>query len=130
MLAGRDVAVIADADKGGRDAAQGIAHKLHSLGCTVQVALPDGDTGEDVADWIAADGPEATAARIAALLQPYEPPPEPEETAGAPAVEIGDAGRGWADTNQFLSRCSELMSTEIWQSGSRAARCFVSTGRA
>ena len=102
VLAARGVAVLADANKGGRDAAQGIAHKLHSLGCTVQVALPDGDTGEDVADWIAADGPEATAARIAALLQPYEPPPEPEETAGAPAVEIGDAGRGWADSNQFF----------------------------
>ena len=41
---------IADADKGGREATLGIAGRLHGLGCKVQVALPEGETGEDVAD--------------------------------------------------------------------------------
>ena len=82
-LANREIAILADADKGGRAATQGIAGRLHGLGCEVQVGLPEGESKEDVADWLEADGPEATAARIKALLQPFTPPdpePEPEPT--------------------------------------------------
>ncbi len=73
-LAGRRVAILADADEGGRKAAQGIAHKLHALGCEVRLALPEGDTGADVADWLAVSREHAET-RIGELLQPFEPDP-------------------------------------------------------
>lgn len=82
-IAGRRVAIVADADTGGRDASTGIAHKTHALGCEVRLALPEGETGEDVADWLE-QGPEYAHKRIAELLQPFEPdpgyklPPEPD----------------------------------------------------
>ena len=77
-LAGHPVAIVADADKGGRDAALGIAAHLSKLGCHVQTALPEGETGEDIADWIEADGAEAAHEKLKELLTEYEPEPEPQ----------------------------------------------------
>ena len=94
-LAGRDVAIVADADQGGRTAGQGIAGRLHGLGCEVQVGLPEGETGEDVADWIAADGPDVALAKVEALLQPFVPPdPGPETEPVEGDAEGEDVGLG------------------------------------
>ena len=78
-LAGRDVLLLADADDPGREAMRQIAEHLASRGCTVRVHLPDGDDKDDIADWIAADGPERTRQRIEAETEPWKP-----ETSAAP----------------------------------------------
>ena len=72
-LSGRDVTVLADADGAGRKCAAQIAGILHDLGCDVRVAMPDGDTGEDVADWLDR-GVEFAKGRISALLQSWPLP--------------------------------------------------------
>ena len=83
-LAARRVAVIADADEPGRMAARGIAARLHKFGCAVRIALPEGDSGEDVADWINAKGSKGVVDYLEKLLRPYGPKtdkPPPRETA-------------------------------------------------
>ena len=84
-LRGRDISLLADTDDKSRTAMSQLAYYLDSeLDCAVHIALPEGETGEDVADWIE-EGPEAAAKRIESLLQPYEsddsdtvePPREP-----------------------------------------------------
>ena len=72
-LASKTVTLLADADDSGRKAMTEIGERLGSLGCTVRLALPDGDDGDDVADWIEQDGAAAAARRIKGLLPPDEP---------------------------------------------------------
>lgn len=76
-LAGRGVSLLADADEAGRKAVRGIAARLAGMGCAVRVGLPEGETGEDVADWLEDEGPDATLERVAGLLEPFGPPPGP-----------------------------------------------------
>ena len=77
-LAGREVSLLADADplnkegiSPGHKAMQNVAAILHDLGCKVKIALPPIEWNSDVADWIESDGVDATAQRIAGLLQDY-----------------------------------------------------------
>ena len=72
-LAGRDVLVVADEDTPGRHAMRSVAVLLDGLGCSVRLALPDGDTGDDVADWLQRDGADATLEAIEELAQPFDP---------------------------------------------------------
>ena len=72
-VAGREVSLLSDADEPGRKAMLGLAKYLFSLGCIVSIGLPDGDNGEDVADWLATEEISAAARRIASLLRPFEP---------------------------------------------------------
>lgn len=72
-LAGRDVLLLADADDPGREAMSGIAAHLTTMGCTVRIHLPSGDDGQDIADWLASDGPEKTRERIKAEAEQWEP---------------------------------------------------------
>ena len=90
-LMNREVTLLADADEAGRQAMREIAAHLNGMGCKVRVGLPEGDTGEDVADWIAADGADATLERIEGLLEDCRPGPE---AAGHPSA--GTAGEGGA----------------------------------
>ena len=56
-LKGREVSILADGDEPGRKAARGIAVILHALGCKGRSwQRPEGDDGNDVADWLAEDG--------------------------------------------------------------------------
>ena len=71
-LKGRTVKLIADADDPGRDAMYQVAKRLNDAGVDVHVALPDGDTGEDVEDWIKRDGAEAAAAKVKELMRPFK----------------------------------------------------------
>ena len=72
-LRGRDLSLLADSDDKSRTAMRQVAYYLDTeLDCAVHIALPEGETGEDVADWIE-EGAEAAAKRIESLLQPYEP---------------------------------------------------------
>ena len=64
---------MADADESSRTAMRQLAYYMDSeLDCAVHVALPDGENGEDVADWLE-EGVEPTAERVGSMLQPYEP---------------------------------------------------------
>ena len=72
-LTGREVSILADADGPGRKCARAIAARLHGQGCTVKLGLPEGDSREDVADWLA-EGKDAASERIEKLLEPYEGP--------------------------------------------------------
>ena len=63
--------VLADADKTGRECAQRIAATLHGLGAVnIRIALPAGESGDDIADWI---GRGEAEAKIKALVQPWTP---------------------------------------------------------
>ena len=75
-LRGRAISLMADADESSRTAMRQLAYYMDSeLDCVVHVALPDGENGEDVADWLE-EGVEPTAERVATMLQPYEPDDE------------------------------------------------------
>ena len=93
-LAGRDVSLLADADEPGREAMREIAAHLNGMGCKVRLALPEGETGGDVADWIAADGADAALERIAELLGPFDGQPG--------TVELPSDARAWSDTNPYF----------------------------
>ena len=51
----REVVCLSDGDDVGRKAMLEIAKELEALGCTVHLALPPGNDGEDVADWLSRD---------------------------------------------------------------------------
>ena len=70
QVAGRDVLLLADADAPGRKAFVELGRHLQGMGCTVSVAFPEGDTGEDVADWLLEYGSRQTFRKIKDLTQP------------------------------------------------------------
>ena len=73
-LRGREVALIADADTPGRKAMRQLAYYLDTeLDCTVKVGLPEGETKEDVADWLEQDDAAAVLRRVKELLEDYDP---------------------------------------------------------
>ena len=74
-LRGRSVAILADDDAPGRKCAERLARMLNELNVDIEIALPDGNTGEDVADWIEAGTADAEIKR---LLHPWTPPDEDE----------------------------------------------------
>ena len=84
-LAGREVSLLADADTPGRTAMTGIAEHLSGLGCKIKIGLPDGESGDDIADWLAIDQ-AAALKRVGELLQDYQPA-GPDADAGIPASD-------------------------------------------
>ena len=92
-LRGREVSLLADADAPGRKCARDIAARLHGLGCEVKLGLPEGEDGEDVADWLAEDQ-DAARERIEALLEPFD-----GQVGG---VGLSEVELDWADTNPFF----------------------------
>ena len=87
-LAGRKVLLIADADDAGRDVMRALAAHLHGFGCAVGLYLPPEGDADDVADWLTADGPERTRARVVKGRRDYEP------AQTGPAVASSDASGG------------------------------------
>ena len=84
-LAGREVSLLADADTPGRTAMTGIAEHLQGLGCKIKIGLPDGESGDDIADWLAIDQ-VAALKRVGELLQDYQPA-DPDADAGIPVTD-------------------------------------------
>ena len=87
-IRGREVSLLADTDNEGRTGMRRVAYYLSTeMECSVRIALPDGDSHDDVYDWLEQDGREATKERIENLMQPYvpdaadsvEPPRQPPE---------------------------------------------------
>ena len=86
-LRGRTVTICADADDQGRTAAQAVAAHLHDIGATVSLALPDGENGDDMADWLR-EGKDAAHARLHALKAPYAA--APVQDGGLPFLSIAE----------------------------------------
>ena len=108
-LAGRDIFLIADADDAGRKAMRELAAHLAELGCAVGLYLPEGNSGNDVADWIAADGAEITHQRLMKGVRRYKPP------TGSPASpntrpNVGDTSG--EDPDEWQTALVERLKTE------------------
>ena len=109
-LAKRKVTICADADSQGRKAAREIAKHLCGQGCTVETVLPDGETGDDLADWLA-ESTEAAGERVRALREPFRqevaaPSPGP---LGDPADHFEDTGHG-VPPGDLVSECMAIAS--------------------
>ena len=96
-LYGRTVTICADADKPGRDAAQGIARRLHDNGARVSLVLPDGDDGADLSDWLR-EGRKVARECVESLKRDYEAPE-------APAA--ADSGLAFMTIAELLDRPEE-----------------------
>ena len=77
-LFGREVLLVADADDSGRKAMLAIADHLAPHGGKIGLVLPEGDTGDDIADEIEKGGAKGGAKWLQGLAKAYEPP-KPEE---------------------------------------------------
>ena len=72
-LRGREVALISDADTPSRTAMRQLAYYLDTeMDCTVKVGLPEGETAEDMADWLEQDDAATVLSRVNDLLHDYE----------------------------------------------------------
>ena len=101
-LAGRRVTILADGDDPGRKCARAIADRLAADGSHVKLGLPEGDAGEDVADWFATLGPAGARAKMYGLVHPLawhrEHDPKPQEAMkfapanGRPALVAVEGG--------------------------------------
>ena len=93
-LHGRRVLLVADADDVGRKAMLAIAALLHADCASVRVALPDGETHDDIADWVAAGGAALVADKLKALTKDAPKPKakakkKPAEPAPPIAIDSG-----------------------------------------
>jgi hypothetical protein len=97
-LAGREVVILPDNDKTGRDHAEAVANALVGIAKSVRVVeLPGLAPKGDVSDWIASGGTLEALARIVADAQEWR-----EEVANV--VEIEDTEAGKADPGPFPER--------------------------
>ncbi len=71
---GRKVLLVSDADETGREAMTGIVQLLVKHECKVRVALPLGESGDDIADEFEKGGTEGAANWLKGLAKDYEPP--------------------------------------------------------
>ena len=60
----RKVLLVADADTEGREAMKQIATSLFEKGSKVKMYLPEGETNEDIADWLEHEGADAVLKRL------------------------------------------------------------------
>ena len=72
-LAGHKAGLIADADKSGREAMKAIAAHLTGLASKECLYLPEGNSSDDIVDWLDADGIDAVAKRISAGWKEFDP---------------------------------------------------------
>ena len=91
-VAGRDALLIADADDRGRNAMKALAAHLLGLGCRVRIYLPEGDAGDDIADWLTEDGIKATRERVNAGLTNFVAASDAVMTVGEAASSGGPDG--------------------------------------
>ena len=99
-LHGRRVLLVADTDDVGRTAMLAIAAILHPHCPSVRVALPEGETHDDIADWVAAGGAALVGEKLKALTKDAPKPtgkPKPAKKPAEPAppmtVDVGGLER-------------------------------------
>ena len=92
-LHGRRVLLVSDADGVGRKAMLAIAALLHADCASVRVALPDGETHDDIADWVAAGGSALVSEKLKALTKDAPKPKAKKKKPAEPAPPIAiDSG--------------------------------------
>ena len=69
----RNVLLVSDADEPGRKAMRELAAHLHENGCTVEIALADGDDNSDVTDWVERLGADNARTAIRDATEAYRP---------------------------------------------------------
>ena len=102
-LFGRDVLLIADENKPGRDFMEGLTELLHGKAKSIELALPEGDTGNDIVEQLDAGGADQIIEYIARWAQEWNPdadkPPPPYTGPVAITMEgkfaRGDFERAW-----------------------------------
>ena len=72
-LAGREVLLVADADRPGHVAMRKLAEHLAPKGCNVRLSLPAGDNSYDIADAVEQQGLKGRRERIEAGAIPWKP---------------------------------------------------------
>ena len=91
-LNGRRVLLVSDTDDVGRKAMRAIAALLHADCASVRIALPDGETHDDVADWVEAGGAALVSDKLKVLTKDA-PKPKAKKTPAEPAPPIAiDSG--------------------------------------
>ena len=115
-LSGKTVKLIADADSPGRKAMIGIANRLHQSGADVHVALPEGESGDDVKDWIDRHGPAKAAELVKTLMSPFVPD-EPKAKGGSRAGAGRPANCGYIaevhDSDASPSEVEEYVAASV-----------------
>ena len=87
-LHGRRVLLVSDTDDVGRKAMLAIAALLHGDCASVRVALPDGETHDDIADWVAAGGSALVSEKLKALTKDAPKPKAKKKKPAEPAPPI------------------------------------------
>ena len=104
--------LVADADVSGRKAMEVLAKHLHSLGCKVRIYLPEGDDGNDIADWIEADDAGTARKQIEAGVKEWTPMDWKDEL-----VERAKTDAGAPFETDMMAKLAELQRDKIaeWQ---------------
>ena len=104
--------LVADADVSGRKAMEALAKHLHSLGCKVRIYLPEGDDGNDIADWIEADDAGTARKQIEAGVKEWTPMDWKDEL-----VERAKTDAGAPFETDMMAKLAELQRDKIaeWQ---------------
>ena len=104
--------LVADADVSGRKAMEALAKHLHSLGCKVRIYLPEGDDGNDIADWIEADDAGTAREQIEAGVKEWTPMDWMDEL-----VERAKTDAGAPFETDMMAKLAELQRDKIaeWQ---------------
>ena len=89
-LTGRKVCLIADASNSGRKFMMRLAAHLYQEGCTIKVALPDGETGYNIADAGVERGWYSMFDWLKNLVRAYTPPSEPSTVDFQAVPDLGD----------------------------------------
>ena len=100
-LHGRRVLLVADADDVGRKAMLEIAALLRADCASVRVALPDGETHDDVADWVDAGGAALVAEKLKTLTTDAPKPKAKKKKPAEPAPPI-TIDRGGLEKNTYF----------------------------
>ena len=100
-LHGRRVLLVADADDVGRKAMRAIAALLHADCAAVRLALPEGETHDDVADWVDAGGGALVAEKLKALTKDA-PKPKAKKKKAEPAPVPISINSGGLEKNPYF----------------------------
>ena len=84
----RNVLLVSDADEPGRKAMRELAAHLHENGCTVEIALADGDDNCDVTDWVERLGADNARTAIRDATETYRPTSGYRPRRRAPDAEV------------------------------------------
>ena len=99
-LHGRPLLLLADTDKVGREEMQKLSNALYGECPKIRLVLPEGDSKDDIADWLEKGGPAEARARISEMVQDATKPKKEKEKEKKPPVEV-DTGEEQLYSNHY-----------------------------